>query len=161
MPDPFFLVDLGGIPPAALAAFQATSAEKGPPDLPPSADSVCSLLVRFPPRSLSIIRKGPLHKVVNLFLVDLGGIEPPSENPSHMVSPITVTVLSFPPSAVQRQTAKFSSFIILHTLQSLSVLVFRLIRCRIPGRRICAGPTAAIKQRVLIFHQRLYLDSRF
>ena len=35
-------------PPAALAAFQATSAHKGPPDLCASARSARSLLVRFP-----------------------------------------------------------------------------------------------------------------
>ena len=44
--NPF--MDLAGIPPAALAAFQATSAHKGPLDLCASARFARSLLVRFP-----------------------------------------------------------------------------------------------------------------
>ena len=56
-----FLMDLRGIPPAAPAAFQASSASEGPPDLQTSADFVCSLLVRFPSSiAYRYKKRGPL-----------------------------------------------------------------------------------------------------
>ena len=96
-----FLMDLRGIPPAALAAFQASSAPEGPPDLPASADFVCSLLVRFPSLfSLVLLKKLITINMVVSFLMDLRGIEPLSENLFRAVSPITVFILTFPPCGV-------------------------------------------------------------
>ena len=51
-------------------------------------------------------------------LVDLAGIEPASESSSIIVSPITVSVLSFPTSRVHLQTHDFGSLQIFPCLQA-------------------------------------------
>ena len=53
--------------------------------------------------------------------MDLVGIEPTSENLFIQVSPITVTVLTFPPSHAQRHAYELGSFIILPNSQSFEL----------------------------------------
>lgn len=51
--------------------------------------------------------------------MEMGGIEPPSENPSIRTSSITVAFLTFPPDTAKQQAVPFSSFIVLFYPQSL------------------------------------------
>ena len=52
--------------------------------------------------------------------VELRGIEPLSEGTSAQASPITVYLLTFPPSAAERQASDVSSFINLLRTQSFA-----------------------------------------
>lgn len=58
--------------------------------------------------------------MTSLPLVELAGIEPASEGPSNIVSPITVRIHSFPSSAACERAIDVGSFIILQLPQSLS-----------------------------------------
>lgn len=58
------------------------------------------------------------HNLVQV--VELAGIEPASEGPSKIVSPITVRIHSFPLSTAYERAMDISSFMNLHLPQSLS-----------------------------------------
>lgn len=59
--------------------------------------------------------------------MEVGGIEPPSENPSARTSPITVDLLGFPPPNADQQALGFSSFIGLFLAQSFDRKVPRIV----------------------------------
>jgi len=79
------------------------------------------LTARSPPPNNRPITKAPIKGA--LFLVEAGGVEPPSENPSTAFSTSVAGVLSFPPQSPQRQGQCISSFIKSHLRQSLCRLV--------------------------------------
>lgn len=64
------------------------------------------------------------------YRMEMGGIEPPSENPSIKTSPITVVYLKFPPNTAKQQAVFFGSFINLLFSQSLEKRVHHLVDTR-------------------------------
>ena len=107
-------------------------------------------------------QKTPEIKNFQGFLnMDLRGIEPLSESLSIQASPITVILLTFPPSGAGWQASDFSSFI-------NSFFFSKLWRKSAPRSlmpeselRETQKPTAAIRQRTLNFRLRLILKWNF
>ena len=94
------------------------------------------------------------------FNMDLRGIEPLSESLSIQASPITVILLTFPPSGAGWQASDFSSFINSFFFSKLWRKSAPL--SLMPGSKLreTQKPTAAIRQRTLNFRLRLNLISR-
>jgi len=95
-----------------------------------------------------------------IYVMEQAGIEPASESSSITVSPITVSVLTFPTSYVHLQTYDFSSLLFFPCLQALARKCSASLM-PVPNAADDTGLTAAIRQRVLIYYQRLYLMDVF
>ena len=89
--------------------------------------------------------------------MDLAGIEPASESLSPAASPITVTVLTFPPQSAQRQAHCFSSFILRMPGQSLPDTISHIFDAR---HRMCECTRAdgRLTPPLTERRQRLYLN---
>ena len=97
-----FLLEQAGIPPAAQPPFRPCSDSNDPP-----GHSLTSFEVRS---SRSILRLFQQKRTAcAVLLLEQAGIEPASESSSITVSPITVSVLTFPLPHVHSQTYDFSS----------------------------------------------------
>ena len=81
--------------------------------------------------------------------MDLRGIEPLSENPSIAASPITVCLLTFPPSAAARQATDVSSFILRLYAQSFAYIVSYIVDARVLMCRCTRSDSCHIRQRML------------